>query len=47
MERNYQQRFEASQLETTGAFTIQYLLQYSRSLRVVHFGGINFETNLN
>ncbi len=47
MERNYPQRYEICQLKKTGADTIQFLLQYSGSLRVLVISGVNIEIHLN
>lgn len=47
MEKIYSTEKNACELAKTGPETVQFLLNYSRSLRIVGYKSFKFETNLN
>lgn len=47
MEKIYSEEKNACELTKVGSDTVQFLLNYSKSLRIVGYKSFKFETNLN
>ncbi|WP_411030895.1 hypothetical protein [Spongiimicrobium sp. 3-5] len=47
MEKSYPENVETCELVKASPETVQFLLNYSKSLKIVDYEGMKFESNIN